>query len=175
MKRTIFFLLLAIFAFSCNKDEKAPKSTGTATVNGEMWEAVRVMILKSPRSENKLYFVADFDQYGYAGGLTIDGVEKNYSKQQILKTKYDSLFLINGRYINSQEYDVTGDEYHILESDSLNNWVQITSAKDDFTKDIKGEFSATLVRTKAFQNSPYPDTLRIRNGSFNISKLWDRD
>jgi len=173
MRNVVIFCFLILTTTGCKKSDKIPDSEANATVNGEQWETIGAWMTTASQIENKLDLNISFKEYGYSGTFVVSNLTKAIGNQLLKRTNYDSLYLINAVYINSQEEDVTGDEYDILEADSANNWVNITSAKDDFTKDIRGTFSATLVRTKKFMNSPYPDTLRFRNGTFYISKLWD--
>jgi len=173
MRNVVIFCFLIFIAIGCDKENKYPKAEVSSTVNDEVWNSNVPFAFKSDIGVNTLDFQFGFEQWGYQSALLLYNVDKTIGVQQLRKTNYDSLYLINCVFHNSQEEDVTGDEYDILEADSANNWVNITSAKDDFTKDIRGTFSATFVRTKKFMNSPYPDTLRFRNGTFYISKLWD--
>jgi hypothetical protein len=65
--------------------------------------------------------------------------------------------------------DVLADTYELVESDSLNNFFNITAQKNNF-KEIKGEFSATFVRIELSKHTQFPnlDTVRIRDGKFHL-------
>jgi len=174
MKKIIVAYLLVVVGFGCNKEDKLPKAEAKVGFNGEQWEAKACWAYKSDRDVSKLTIRMGFEAHqDYVNGLTLYNLTPTIGRQILKPTNYDSLGLIYATYTSSQEEDVTGDEYKVVESDSLNNWVNITSAKDDFTKDIYGEFSVTMVRKKSFPNSPFPDTVRFRNGTFYISKVRD--
>ena len=70
-------------------------------------------------------------------------------------------------FTNDLEDDVGCDYYHVYEADSLNNWIQITKEVNNYGE-IWGEFSVTYLKESGCPDSPYPDTVRIRNGTFHI-------
>jgi hypothetical protein len=72
-------------------------------------------------------------------------------------------------YTMASDGDVQADTYELVESDSLNNYFNITYQKNNF-KEIKGEFSATFVRIELSKYTQFPDldTVRIRDGKFHL-------
>jgi len=65
--------------------------------------------------------------------------------------------------------DVGCDLFKVIESDSLNNWVNIWQEKDDF-KEVWGTFQVSLYRVAGCASSPYPDTLRLTDGQFHLKR-----
>ena len=175
MSKYISLIAIAIVLFSCKKNDEYPKGNAQAQLNGNDWEAERAYANPSRFSKSNLieiYIVknpnADVSQH-----LAFGNVEKTLVRQPMVQMvgNVDTPEKLWTSFIISQDYDVTGDEYDLVESDTANNWLQITSADADFTKNIKGTFSATYYKAYSYPGSPNPDTIRIRNGSFYISKL----
>ncbi|MFT4062782.1 MAG: hypothetical protein QM642_10560 [Edaphocola sp.] len=156
---------------ACNKNNGYPDGEGTVSFNGEPWKAKVTWGGISSHASTALDINLGFDKLNYKSGLILYSVEKIYGLQRLKSTNYDSLNIVHAVFHSAQEYDVTGDEYEVYDADSTNNWVEITSAEDNFTKEIHGKFSVTMVKTKGFGGSPFPDTVRFTNGSFYISKL----
>lgn len=178
MKQIFYVLLISatVLTTGCNKNGGYPKGEGSVSWNGEQRKAEKIFAEENGYDANLLNLHLYFEDYnGYPNGLILGSFGKYYGKQRVKKMNSDTPTITQAFYYSAQEEDVTGDVYTVLESDSANNWIEITEAKSNFTKDIKGRFSVTMVRTKKFLNSPFPDTVRFTNGSFSISKLAEID
>lgn len=173
MKNILVIFTLLLATAGCNKNHKLPDAKASTLVNGENWEVKKVWAFNSDVGVNTLDFSLSFDKFGYSSGLLFNNVSRSPGKQTLRKKIPGSIHLIYSALFNAQESDVTGDEYDVLDIDSTNNWIEITKEKDNFSKNIYGQFSVTLIRKKKFENSPFPDTLRFTNGTFYISELKD--
>ncbi len=177
--KQIFYVLLvsaAVLTTSCNKNGGYPKGEGSVSWNGEQRKAEKIFGTNNQYNPDNMNLDFYFPPYNnYPNEFLLRSVGKHYGRQTVKPRNSDTLTITYASYYSRQEEDVTGDAYTVLKSDSANNWVEITEAKSNFTKDIKGRFSVTMVRTKKFLNSPFPDTVRFTNGSFSISKLAEID
>jgi hypothetical protein len=100
----------------------------------------------------------------------IGPIDLKLGKQTIYKSNFDSTFyskLSSTFYTMTSDGDVVGDTYSILESDSANNYFNITKQKKGFSR-IEGSFSLTFVRTNKSVYTQFPDleTVKFRNCTF---------
>jgi hypothetical protein len=181
----ISLILLSLFVgLACNKDDGPPapiinqlKSisyTGSlhAMMNDSLWSARCQGVYDST-----LFFAGETftDSIHVQNALVFDRLRKamgvqpirarDYSKPQPFDSDSTAAFHTTDVYGNP---DITGDNYDVLNAESLNNFVHITGWSDDDSK-ITGTFSVTLVRTYRGRDSQYPDTIRFRNGSFTLA------
>ena len=93
----------------------------------------------------------------------------NRSGQQVLETEYNTPTNSNFLVV-IEEGEFISEEFRPLESDLVNNWLEITKQEDNYKK-VWGKFSATYIKEKTGPDAKYPDTLRIRNGSFYVENV----
>lgn len=99
--------------------------------------------------------------------IFISNISKKLIRQKIYVGFIDSDSIASRYITNDLEDDVGCDYYQVYEADTLNNWIQITKEVNNYGE-IWGEFSVTYLKESGCPDSPYPDTVRIRNGTFHI-------
>ncbi len=175
MKQIFYALLIsaAVLTTGCNKNGGYPKGEGSVNWNGEQWKAKNIHGYISNFDDNCFDLQLVFESYSdHNNSLYLQNIRRQYGRQRFQSSVSG---IVTASYHSREEYDVLGDAYKVFEADSLNNWVEITEANSDITKEIKGRFNITMLRYKKFPNSPFPDTVRFTNGSFYISKLAEID
>lgn len=180
-QQLIIVIIFSTFIFAnCKKDSNEPEGNyfgyAKATINGniitynkcaanflinntdsiglsfERWEG---LILKEKIGFQKIYKNATNSQRIY---------KYTYVNNQIEK-------LSSGYYTLRDDGDVLCDVYDVYETDSLQNFITITSYNTQ-TKEIRGTFQATYLIDSARLatigrcRATAPDTIRIRNGEF---------
>lgn len=176
IKNIILGLFLTICAIACDRKYVVPPfHFCTAILNDEVWHANFADISSAHNFKDSGLDIGAFNSCKYndtSYGFSLHLLYLRNTLEKQFLSKYSSgKKLSSGLFVSLQQYDVTGDEYDILESDSANNWIQIIKANKNFTRDIEGKFSCTFVKYKSFHESPFPDTIRIREGYFYFAKL----
>jgi hypothetical protein len=183
MKTKFLLLILAFTLLDCRKEkpldieEYATKFNKPSEIhinlNGKVYP---VVINGAGFYRNKIGFslrkLIDNNINIDESGASIASIDLKIGKQIIYRSNFDStdynrpygLF-----YTNTSDGDITADIYSVIESDSLNNFINITEEQNSF-HEIRGVFSMSLVRTKKSQYTLFPnlDTVRFRNCSFYL-------
>jgi len=179
-KSIILGLTFCICLIACKKkvyEKETPTYGKTKTeINGVIWE----QDIKDVLFDDNGYFEFAAFKYKKIGGVHVVSEILSFNKikptnvRQTVKawiagqSTNPNPFHLDARFGTSQaDGDVSCDMFQILEADSLNNWIQITKEKDNY-KEVWGTYSATFIRLEGCASSPYPDTLRMRNGSFHF-------
>ncbi len=171
MKNSILVLLCVLVWASCRKKENPMQSVGevsvlingypfTGLVNSYLTNTLGFKIIKYKDIGNGE--IVPWENFG------IGNLQKSLFAQQVFKDFYLNDSIVAARFATAQDDgDVLCDYFEVLESDSTNNWVQITREENGY-QEIWGKFSVTMIRTDGCASSPYPDTLRFREGSFHV-------
>jgi hypothetical protein len=175
-------LLLLIFA-ACKKGDsntasidtqrKAIKYVGAlhAMMNDSLWTAIAegyydsTLMISGGTTKDGLHFdnALIFDRLSKTLGLQpLRATDR--SKPQPYDDDSTSRFFTAEPHGN---WDVGGDYYDVLNSDTFNNYFNITGLSNH-DSEITGIFSVTVVRIDSVRDSQYPDTIRFRNGSFTL-------
>ena len=173
--------LFILTAIACNKkvyEKEAPTYGNTSTeINGVIW----AQNIKGVNFDDYGRFAFSAFKYKELDGvnivfevLEIKSILKNKNVQRIKAfvsgqqiTNPDSLYLGATFSTTQDDGDLSCDMFHIMEADSVNNWIKITKEEGNYNE-VWGEYSATFLRESGCASSPYPDTLRMRNGSFHF-------
>lgn len=180
MKKILILGLVFCVSFaSCRKKdeykiEDTTYGTTATEINGTSWN-----------QDIKLVELGDSDKFSFYAFkykdvdgtpivfevLSFNQIDKIKNKQQNVKSwnlGQSGNNYLNARFTTTQDDgDLSCDRFEILETDSTNNWIQITKEEDDYNE-VWGNYSATFVRKYGCPSSPYTDTLRFRNGSFHF-------
>lgn len=171
LKIIICVLFSGLCFNSCkkNKNTLPTSGNGSATFNGTKWEANSV---RGGMTDSTINFSLDIDK--------LNEFNDPYPYESLFIHIYinkEKQFLLNGFsiiptakfYTLIEQGHASNEDFDVLESDTENNWVQITEEKNGF-KEIKGKFSLTLIKTSTgIDPNRYPDTLRIRDGVFSVT------
>ncbi len=174
MKYIITILIgtsLVLFCISCNKKENVipTLSSASASFNESIWIANSI---RGSKTDSTINISLDIDKLNeFNEPYPYESLFLHFYKskeKQFLFTGY-SIIPTAKFYTLIEQGHASNEEFDILESDTENNWVQITEEKNDY-KEIKGKFSLTLIKTSTgIDPNRYPDTLRIRNGEFSVT------
>jgi len=173
MKNTMIILcMITIVLSACKKENKGEKSMGEVQCeyNGVPWvsDLVRFTNENPYNTKGNIYFkIIKTNSNIRKEQILFRNISKNLFKQRLYKEFSDSDSTTSIYFTNDLEDDVGCDYYQVYEADSLNNWVQITKEVNHYGE-IWGEFSVTYLKESGCPDSPYPDTVRIRNGTFHI-------
>ena len=182
----INLIIILLFFLSCKKDtvlvsnnssstQTTPTNNGELSVyiNGIKWSCIVY-------TKNKTRFSFTAIKYKTVGNvsvpfesLTFNLVQKILSKQRLFAV--DSLLNTNPTIAKTSssfntfadDGDVACDNFELITKDSINNYFQITNANADYS-DISGVFNSTYHKTSICNTSSYPDTLRLKDGTFHI-------
>ncbi len=168
----IMLCMIAIAFSACRKKDKTEPSKGEVQCeyNGVSWVPDLVVFTNdNPYNvEGNLYFkIIKSNNNVRKEFLYLSNISKTLFKQKLYSGFTDSDSTTSHYFTNDLEEDAGCDYYQVYEADSLNNWVQITKEINDYGE-IWGKFSVTYLKETGCPGSPYPDTVRIRNGAFHI-------
>lgn len=96
-------------------------------------------------------------------------INKTLEKQILVSDDITDSLTFAAFYTSSDNQHSVCDNYLLILSDTVNNWLQITEEYNNF-KELKGSFSATFIKVRNCSFS-YPDTVKIRNGTFHITNV----
>jgi hypothetical protein len=184
MKTKYVSLALILFVLGCKK--KKPIDLGEFAsnynkpneicfnMNEEKYPAI-VRFAGERNSKIELYFskLSSIDMKSEESALYARSIEKKIGIQRLNKIKFDSTDLLKPVahfYTNSSDGDdVVADEYYMIESDSLNNFINIIEEGNNF-HEIRGVFSMSLARKEINKYTQFPnlDTVRFRNCAFHL-------
>jgi len=182
MKKIQLLILLCFAGLSCKKQylgDLPDLGDISVNINGTLWEE-KVQVAQNSGSSD--YFTFAAYKYKKNDGIYtpmeeffFEKVKKNTEVQRIFPVisgyfpqNPDSFYLYSSFYTNQDDGDVPCDGYAVWDTDSANNWIQITKQEGDY-KEIWGNFSVTYIRGMSCAASPYADdTLRFRNGTFHF-------
>lgn len=175
MKKATFisFSLIILFSSACHKDDYKDKDgTAQCTYNGNIWETDEVICGYSNTGEKDTISInlKKNNNNVRKEQILITNIPNNLSKQRIYRGIDNRDTLIATYLTTDIEYDASCDAYRVYEPDSLNNWVQITKEENNYGE-IWGNFSITFIKVDSCEGTPYPDTVRIRDGVFHIWKI----
>lgn len=167
----VLFISFGILGLKCKKDPYADIyfGNGNATVNGNTiyFNKARANLINSNPDSISIGLEK------WEGGIKKEGisffrVKVSNNIPQTTHKAVNGLNLLISNYVTViADGDVVCDFYNILEADSAQNYITITSYNST-TKEIRGIFQGTYLidpnRTKC--NPAAPDTIRIRNGEF---------
>lgn len=185
MKQLIYFVLFTFISISLltssackKKPEPEQKFTARCTINGQEWKAditggsyygptnlIGFALVKNKHLHTNVYVPWDMAGFDFLKKTLVK--QTAWGNRMLNNGSYDTNFVRGSFGIPEGDGHITCDIYYCLESDSLNNWVQITRAENDYQK-IWGTFSMTLLRHRTCVGSTYPDTLYIRDGEFYV-------
>jgi hypothetical protein len=168
-------LLPAVFMLlvSCNKDHETDDpywGTVTALQNGQAWSA---RIIGNHTSTYTAAFNLSFSRSNQAGfereSIGILNIAWKTGWNRVYKIDYlipDSLKTTAVYYSVTDDGDVICDHYHVIDTDSLFNFVQVGSY-DNNTREVRGNFSLKMLVKLPKCNLSAPDTLIFSNGTFH--------
>jgi hypothetical protein len=174
--------ICCVWLSGCNKKQYQIESPTygktTVEINGKEWkEDIKSVIYNNnDRFEFSAFKYKKVDDVWVVFEiLTFGDIRKNKNMQLIEKLQIgnpytanlDSAYNWSSFGTTRDDGDVNCDYYRVWESDSTNNWIQITKEKDNY-KEVWGTYSVTFLRESGCASSPYTDTLRFRNGSFHF-------
>jgi hypothetical protein len=175
MRQTIFSIVIILCAYSgCKKDSDTP-SIGTLTVkvNGIEWTGKVRMV-------NQERFSIVVDKYKSISGVEVpweilslsllnknNYVQRLYIKDVNVTINPDSAKTYASFGTMQEDGCVGCDNYQVIETDSVNNWFQITEQRNNYSE-IWGKFCVSFYRVLSCSTSIYPDTLKFREGAFHL-------
>ncbi|MBX3163054.1 MAG: hypothetical protein KF900_01120 [Bacteroidetes bacterium] len=171
----LFIILALVFISACKRDVAIPilsepsfadtiKGKVSAEINGK---SERFFITTDVYEET-----FNFYPQKYLKGFVIAGVKKNLISQKVYNIVNGVNSVPKKTYAFFHTYWTDGDvfceNFDIPETDTLNNYIQITKQNNNY-KEVFGVFSLTLIKTQDCKERQYPDdTMRIRNGYFHL-------
>ena len=178
--KTIKILLsisLFITVISCDKNNKIPDTWGAFEMNGTHWQAQKTSVNKINDTlfgfslvKGKYWAEYDID----TAALSFNFLRKELGRKTVFNrrmeewiTTLENTPTIASFNLQNNDFGFLSEAFRPLESDSVNNWIEITKQEDNYKK-VWGKFSITLIKEGTNQTPNYPDTLRIRNGSFYV-------
>lgn len=181
--RTVKFLgiviLVLIILSSCNKEDKVEglsdiKGSSYMEINGESIEGEFKLFERDGRYDFEIgpFIVAD----GSYVSTEHVGVYRLKNKVGVMQRAWrvDSTWttiqpsedkVFANFFKASNEIDAGCDGFALIGRDSIDNWVRVDESNADMSH-LKGSFSFNMFRQYTCDDSPYPDTIHIRNGRF---------
>lgn len=179
-------ILILFFLLACKKDATTvaldtPSGLPSTPNNGELSvyiNGVKWSQVVYTKNKNRFSFTAI--KYKTVGGvsvasesLTFNLIQKTLSKQTLYAV--DSLLNMNPSIAKTSssfntlddDGDVACDNFEVIAQDSINNYIQITNANNDYSE-ISGVFNSNYHRTSSCSATSYPDTILLTNGTFHI-------
>jgi len=179
-KSIVLCILFCMCIIACKKkvyEKEMPTYGETSTeINGVKWSNDIKDVIYDEKGFSFFAF-----KYKEVGGvhtvfeiLSFHKIEQTKDRQTVRawiigqpSSNPDSIYLDATFTTTQADGDVSCDLFQILETDSVNNWIQITKEEGNYNE-VWGNYSATFTRHSGCASSPYTDTLRMRNGSFHF-------
>lgn len=181
MKKIFYIVIILFFSLSCSKDKKMNEILDTNSYFGECTYNLnginfsRKYVTASINNNNETCFSIKMDDFEslsfYYFSLNMLN-EKQYIKPIPDDNSRPLILFYRIADRSNTPLDAGCNYYHIIEADSLQNWLIITKY-DTVTNEIWGKFNAsTILETFPSQCNPgSPQYARFTNGEFH-TKLF---
>lgn len=172
--RTIIIGLISGFllAGSCTKDKNDDNYWGYANAqkNGQSWSG-KIAAANNTRIPDRFDIV--IDRYNAESiqeeNLGFQNIPKIPGRNRLYKidfVNYDPQKTTAVLFTNREDGDVQCDLYNVIETDSINNFIQIDSYNQN-NNEVKGRFALKLIIRLPKCRNNAPDTLVFINGDFH--------
>ncbi len=147
MKKIIFLLTLAIFINSCGGEDELIKTKLEYSINGEIYKSIGYAYRYDDYESNKLKRYVYIIQSLKSEIIYIEAIDSTFQKNTFIFPEFKFKYSIIGESL--KDYEAISGRFTILENKS---------------GVITGEFGGAMLN-----KYDVSDTLRIENGSFEIS------
>lgn len=173
--KIILLVLLSIAIVTCkDKEMTEPKNiyygTGSANLSGYFWAGkTRTKFFNTCNNGSMNIIIDEYNNEIQKSELVIQAVplsKGDFYLKLYKNVPCDSLATSFNTRIS--DGDVAGNFYKLLTSDSIQDWLNITTFNDE-SLEFNGEFQASFYRDTSLPKFDFslPDTLVFTNGIFN--------